>query len=113
GYPTIVETQLALTAQSRSWSVAYGVLVFAITSVGAMTWNGRHAQEAVGAREKEAPIPPTKLLRWLLLAAVPSSLMSGLTFYITTDVFAMPLLWVFPLAIYLLTWIFAFSNRAG
>jgi hypothetical protein len=49
-------------------------------------------------------------LRWVLLAAVPSSLMLGATTYITTDIAAIPLLWVLPLALYLLSFIIVFSK---
>ena len=49
-------------------------------------------------------------LRWILLAAVPSSLMLGATTYMTTDIAAIPFLWVLPLAIYLLTFILVFSK---
>jgi spermidine synthase len=49
-------------------------------------------------------------LRWVVLAAVPSSLMLGVTTYMTTDIAAIPLLWVLPLAVYLLTFIIVFSN---
>jgi hypothetical protein len=49
-------------------------------------------------------------LRWVVLAAVPSSLMLGVTTYMTTDIAAIPLLWVLPLAIYLLTFIIVFSK---
>src|SRR5262249_6099075 len=48
-------------------------------------------------------------LRWIALAFVPSSLLIGSTTYITTDIAAVPLLWVMPLAIYLLTFILAFG----
>src|SRR5439155_24197954 len=50
-------------------------------------------------------------LRWGLLAFVPSSLMLGVTTHLTTDVAAIPLLWVIPLAIYLLSFILVFSSR--
>jgi hypothetical protein len=50
-------------------------------------------------------------LRWLLLAFIPSSLMLGVTNYITTDIASAPLLWIIPLALYLLTLIFAFARR--
>ena len=53
----------------------------------------------------------TRRMRWLLLAFVPSSLMLGVTSYITTDIASAPLLWIIPLAIYLLTLIFAFARR--
>ncbi len=47
-------------------------------------------------------------LRWVLLAAVPSSLMLGVSSYISTDISAMPLFWILPLALYLLSFILVF-----
>jgi hypothetical protein len=52
----------------------------------------------------------SRRFRWALLAAVPSSLMLGVTTYITTDLAAIPLLWVLPLALYLLTFIIVFAR---
>ena len=49
--------------------------------------------------------------RWLLLAAVPSGLLSAVTTFIATDLVSAPLLWVLPLSIYLLSFIVAFSPR--
>src|SRR5262249_53318565 len=51
-----------------------------------------------------------RVLRWVALGAVPSSLMLGVTTYITTDIAAIPLLWVLPLALYLLSFIIVFSR---
>jgi spermidine synthase len=51
-----------------------------------------------------------RVLRWVALAFVPSSLMLGATTYITTDIAAIPLLWVVPLALYLLSFILVFSH---
>jgi len=58
----------------------------------------------------EGGITPGRALRWVALAFVPSSLMLGVTTYITTDVAAIPLLWVLPLALYLLSFILVFSK---
>jgi hypothetical protein len=55
------------------------------------------------------PITWSRRLRWVLLASVPSSLMLGVTTYITTDLAAIPLLWMPPLALYLLTFIIVFA----
>jgi spermidine synthase len=52
-------------------------------------------------------------LRWLVLAAVPSSLMLGSTTYITTDLAPVPFLWVLPLALYLLSFILVFARPAA
>jgi len=51
-----------------------------------------------------------KQLHWIALAFVPSSLFIGVTTYITTDIASMPLLWIIPLALYLLTFIIVFSQ---
>lgn len=59
------------------------------------------------------PVPPLTIRqqgRWVLLAAVPSSLLLGVTTYLTTDLAAVPLLWAVPLAIYLLTFVIAFAR---
>src|SRR6185503_11864386 len=48
--------------------------------------------------------------RWIALAFVPSSLMLAVTAYISTDIAAVPLLWVIPLAIYLITFVVTFSS---
>ena len=50
-------------------------------------------------------------MRWVALAFIPSSLMLGVTMYLTTDLAAIPLLWVIPLALYLLTFILVFARR--
>lgn len=49
-------------------------------------------------------------MRWIALAAVPSSLMLGCTTYMTTDIAAIPFFWVLPLALYLATFIFVFAR---
>jgi hypothetical protein len=50
-------------------------------------------------------------LRWVLLAFAPSSLLLGLTTFVTTDIAAVPLLWIIPLAAYLITFMIAFAKR--
>ncbi len=49
-------------------------------------------------------------LRWIALAAVPSSLMLGVTSYISTDLSPFPLVWIIPLALYLLSFILVFMK---
>ena len=48
-------------------------------------------------------------MRWVLLAFAPSSLLLGVTSYISTDIAAVPLLWIIPLALYLITFILVFA----
>ena len=49
-------------------------------------------------------------MKWIALAFVPSSLMLGVTFHMTTDIASIPLMWVVPLALYLVTFIIAFGR---
>jgi hypothetical protein len=65
---------------------------------------------AQGPDPRELPVTGGRRLRWILLSLVPSSLMLGVTTYITTDIAAIPLLWVLPLALYLLTFIIVFAQ---
>ncbi|HEX4993589.1 MAG TPA: spermidine synthase, partial [Methylomirabilota bacterium] len=120
GYPTLVEPRLPLQGpswltQTTLWSGGYGVLA-ALTALCALTvwWTPADAVTAVPEEAPDAPAEPApgwrRRLHWIALALVPSSLLLGATTYITTDLAAVPLLWVLPLAIYLLTFILAFGR---
>ncbi len=70
---------------------------------------------AVEARPEEAAPAPTarQIAHWVALAAVPSGLMLSTTTHLTTDIVAMPMLWVLPLGLYLLSFVIAFAARRG
>src|SRR5207244_1770818 len=58
----------------------------------------------------QRPLTMWRRLRWVLLAAAPSSLMLGAITYMSTDLSPIPMLWVLPLALYLLTFILVFAR---
>ena len=108
-YPTLVEPNLGLAAQSRLWAAGYALLAISTISC-AFTLR----PSAMGKIAREEDAEPLKLLRWARwagLAALPSSLMLGVTTYLSTDIAPVPLLWVVPMAIYLLTYVLAFARR--
>ena len=70
-----------------------------------------HYQSSVIQGDPNNELTILRRLRWLALSFVPSSLMLGVTTYITADVAAVPLLWVIPLALYLVTFVLAFSKK--
>jgi hypothetical protein len=90
----------------------------ALTGTGVTTTagseKGRPAEGANTANDDagETGRVPTVFdrIRWVLLAFVPSSVMLGVTTYMTTDIAAMPLLWILPLALYISSFIFVFSR---
>ena len=109
-YPLVFEPLLGVHVQAWSWSAGYAALMLLIGLCAGARWGLRAQAADVGAREAE-PIPTRRILQWLVLAAVPSGLMLSTTTHLTTDVFAMPLLWVIPLGLYLLSFVPAFADR--
>ncbi len=132
GYPFLIEPFLGLSAQARALQagyVAYAVLVM----LCAMTLLRRApSSPGAGAPVIDTPetIPPVdedvprlaapagdrsgrwkERLLWVGLAFAPSSLLLGATNYVTTDIASVPLLWVVPLALYLGSFIVAFSKK--
>ncbi|WP_166040834.1 fused MFS/spermidine synthase [Sphingosinicella sp. YJ22] len=107
-YPLLVEPLMTLQEQSYLWTGLYAVLVLLV--IGCAVTVPGHAVEKMP--EETAPKPPPKrVLRWIALAAVPSGLMLSTTTHLTTDIVAIPLLWVLPLGLYLLSFVVAFAAR--
>jgi spermidine synthase len=69
------------------------------------------ARQSAGRPAAAARLTNARRLRWVLLAFAPSSLMLGVTTYLSTDIASMPLLWAVPLSLYLLTLIVVFARR--
>jgi len=111
GFPFLLEPAFAVRTQSWIWTVGYAVLVVLVITC-AILLNGRRASHATAVEVQPAvTVEPAQRFEWVLLAFVPSSLMLGVTTYIATDVASVPLIWIIPLAIYLLTFIIAFGNK--
>jgi hypothetical protein len=119
--------------QAGLWTVGYGVLLLLTAGCALCLWrSGSKLAGAVGfsdasqkrwgaERFREASLNPTapagrgmtaaRRMRWIALAFVPSSLMLSATTYLTTDIASIPLLWVLPLGLYLLTFTLTFARR--
>lgn len=115
-YPFLIEPNLTLAEQSRFWSLGYGLLGLLIALCATAILARRRPKSGEDPMGEEPAAnepgrPATAPWRWVLLAFVPTALMMGATTYLSTDVAAVPLLWVLPLAAYLLTFIVAFAKR--
>jgi hypothetical protein len=109
-YPLVVEPNLTLAEQAQWWSVAYLVFFGLAAGCASAVWRSRK-QPLQQVFDVAVAIAWPRRWRWLLLSFAASSLMLSVTGYLTTDVAAMPLLWVMPLAVYLLTFVLAFARR--
>lgn len=112
-YPLFVEPSLALKEQSQWWSGGFVVMFALFVACIAVMLKRIRAVEAVKGNAGVASEPTVswgRRGRWVLLAFVPSSLLLGATQTITTDVAAIPLLWVIPLLLYLVSFMVVFST---
>jgi SAM-dependent methyltransferase len=108
-YPLLVEPRMTVASQSALWSGGYALLVvMTLACAAVLPRAGLDTSDA--GYSAEAPPGMKRRLWWILLAAVPSGLMLSTTTYLTTDIMAMPLIWVIPLSLYLLSFVLAFSE---
>ncbi len=107
-YPLLVEPFMPLRAQSIMWSLAYAALFFLVNHCARSLPTGEAQTEHIVETEPKPTWRITAL--WIMLAAVPSGLMLSTSLHLTTDIVAMPLLWVMPLGVYLLSFSVAFSE---
>ncbi|HEY0437429.1 MAG TPA: spermidine synthase, partial [Phenylobacterium sp.] len=112
-YPLLVEPQLALRPQTALWAGGYWAFAGLILLLVPLLFRraDRAVKTAAVAAASAEVITWKQRLAWIALTAAPSSLMLGVTTYISTDVAAAPFMWVMPLALYLLTFIIAFQDR--
>jgi len=124
GYPFFIERYLSLAGQSRLWTGGYvfwaGLISVCAVIVLRSSRNREshldsgavpNSQSIALALQSIGELTISQRVRWVLLSFVPSSLLLGVTNYITTDIAQVPLLWIIPLAIYLLTFILVFAPK--
>jgi hypothetical protein len=114
-FPLLLEPALSLREQGVAWTSGFAVLLFLIGLCAFIPAGKPRSCPTVlsGAR---TPLVDSKSiwrqrLFWVVLAFAPSSLLMGVTQHITTDLAAVPLLWVIPLTLYLLTYVIVFARR--
>src|SRR6266540_4153680 len=126
-YPLLLEQTLPLRAHRLIWTGGYFVLIGLVLACGVIVLRtGGSDVPAASPHAESVPVPagrprlpnasPTppitwSRLRWLALSFVPASLMMSVTLSVTSDIAAVPLLWVIPLSLYLLSFMFAFARR--
>lgn len=113
-FPFLLEPLVGLSAMSIDWTVLYCVLIVALGIC--FVFVRRHNMEApraAAAAPDAGAAKPTLVdgVGWCGLALVPTALLTAFTTHIATDIASAPLLWVIPLALYLLTFVLAFQDR--
>ncbi|HXL69379.1 MAG TPA: fused MFS/spermidine synthase [Xanthobacteraceae bacterium] len=110
-YPFVIEPFTRLGDQTRYWSVLFCLLIVVIAACGWILWRSRGRLPALPRSRGRDKAPSVRdALIWIALAAIPSGLLVAVTAHISTDVAAVPLLWVIPLALYLATFVIVFAT---
>ena len=112
-YPFLVERYLGLTNQGWFWTAGFMLLAILFIVCGIVTLSKSNPEDMDRSivKAKSSPISWRHRLHYIALAAIPSSLMLGVTTIVSTEVGSFPLMWSIPLALYLLTFVFVFSKR--
>lgn len=111
-YPFIIEPNTRLGGQTFSWAIGYAsLLLMLLVTAFALT---RSLAPVIANAQLETNSPAADWRQkafWIFLAFLPSSLMLGVTSYMTNNIASTPFLWIMPLALYLLTFVIVFARK--
>ncbi len=115
-YPLLIEPAAGLISQTYYWSGGYALVLIFILICLSLVWQDAAQQQGAGNDKNPKAGDPVKLSwrqrsLWVLLAFIPSSLMLGVTSFITMDLASAPLFWIFPLALYVGSFVVAFARK--
>jgi len=115
GYPFLFEPNIATRAQALGWSVGFGTFAVLITGAAWFALKTQREVAPIAAALNADAVPPTwkQKLLWILLSGTGSVLLLAISNHLTQNISSIPLLWVVPLALYLLTFILTFDVRDG
>jgi spermidine synthase len=110
-YPLGIEPFLAVSTQTQVWTVLFAALALGLAACGFLVTPRQQADVASANMAAAPAVTLQNRLVWTGLAAVPSGLLVAVTAHLTTDVASAPLLWVAPLALFLLTFVLVFKDN--
>ena len=106
-YPTLIEPHLTLRHQRSIWAIGFGIYVILCALLARRTSSG--ATPSPQAESNDSPTSHAVKWLWFLLPMAAAMQLSAVTSHLTVNIAAIPLLWILPLATYLLTFILAFE----
>jgi len=111
-YPVLVEPYFTTRHQAIAWSLAYALFVVCCAAIAfRQRGNSRPQEKPLGAARSAPNVPWTLRLLWIALAADAAALLLAITNHLSQNVAAVPMLWIVPLSIYLLTLILCFEGH--
>jgi MFS family permease/SAM-dependent methyltransferase len=112
GYPFLFEPWISTRQQAIYWSIGFGVFALLITASGWFAWKARPSAVMPNLPDEVIAAPTLRQkCEWIALAALGSVLLLAISNHLTQNISSIPLLWVVPLALYLLTFILCFDGQ--
>jgi hypothetical protein len=118
GYPLLIEPSFGLGLQTRLWSWLYAAFAIMSSSCALMLWRTDPSPKVddihcVSASDSDPARPPqwSKWIMWLTLTALSSIMLMATTNQLCLDVAVVPLLWLLPMGLYLLSFILCFHSE--
>ncbi|MFK7939008.1 MAG: fused MFS/spermidine synthase [Roseovarius sp.] len=109
GFPLLAEPLFGVSSITFGWAVGFVALGAFLLASGSLA-RGPAAHPTTSSA-KPTPLQVRQLGYWAFLAFIPSSLMLSVTSKVSLDIGAVPLVWVIPLSLYLLTFVLTFTQR--
>jgi hypothetical protein len=115
-YPLLIEPFIGARLQSDFWAIGFAIFVALIIGCSAYFVGATRRAPLSGLNQPDSNVSNGKIswtqrLKWIALSAVPSGLLLAVTSYVSADIASAPFLWVIPLGLYLLTFVFVFADR--
>lgn len=107
-YPFLIERHLTVSMTCQIWAWIYCFLAILLIYLSSLSFRGENS--SLEPEEQAAPEPASPVVWWCGLSAMGSATLVSFTTHITQDVSPVPLLWIMPLSVYLLSFIILFSH---
>jgi len=115
-YPFLVEPHVLALSQTKAWSAVFAVFIFLCSGAALLFVRNRRVEETCAvicrdlddAGETEPRI--REMVLWLSLSGMGSWMLLAISNHITQNIASIPFLWILPLTIYLITFVFCFER---
>ena len=112
-YPIVIEPNLSVSTSAAAWTWGFRIVALLVVTLSVALWAARPASAKRGMSPMSLTCPlqvVMQTLAWIFFSAVGSGLLVSFTSRMTQDIAPIPLLWIIPLSLYLLTFIVCFGG---
>lgn len=110
-FPVVLEPSLDTSGQELIWVAGFAAYITCIVACAVIVRRRAVTDDPDVAEHRLASVGVVRGLRWVVIAALPVTLMLGVTTFVTTDIASAPFIWVMPLALYLVSFMVTFGRR--